>query len=94
MLLKIDTEGNELAVLHGAQNALKNGKIEMVHFEFNEMNVISRVFFRDFWNLLHPLGFQFYRLLPNSAFEITRYSPVDCEIFAFQNIIASKTPIK
>lgn len=86
LLLKIDTEGNELDVLMGAANALKQKAIKAIHIEFNEMNVVSRVFFRDFWKLLD--GYKVFRLLPNEMLEIKKYSPINCEIFAYQNIVA------
>lgn len=85
-LLKIDTEGNELGVLWGGVKALTGRKIKAIHFEFNEMNVASRVFFRDFWKLLKD--YRFYRLLPNEMLEIKTYTPLSCEIFAYQNIVA------
>lgn len=85
-LLKIDTEGNELAVLHGAKNAISSKKIKAIHFEFNAMNVSSRVYFRDFWRILRD--YRIYRLLPNDMLEIKNYSPLGCEIFAYQNIVA------
>lgn len=85
-LLKIDTEGNELSVLKGAVNSLSSGKIKVIHFEFNEMNVASRVFFKDFWQLLND--YTLYRLLPNGMLKIDRYSPLSCEIFAYQNVVA------
>jgi FkbM family methyltransferase len=85
-LLKIDVEGNELEVLRGGINALHDRKIKAIHFEFNEMNIISRVFFRDFWEILE--GYRFYRLLPNEMLEIKKYTPLNCEIFAYQNIVA------
>jgi len=86
-LLKIDTEGNELNVLLGAKDYLANNRIKAIHFEFNEMNVVSKSYFKNFWDLL--TNYKFYRLLPGGKlFEIKSYSPVNCEIFAFQNIIA------
>jgi FkbM family methyltransferase len=85
-LLKIDTEGNELNALKGIEDFLRAGRIEAIHFEFNEMNIVSRVFFRDFWDLLP--NYVFYRLLPDGMVELERYSPVFCEIFAYQNIVA------
>lgn len=85
-LLKIDTEGNELAVLKGIKDLLSTGRIEAIHFEFNEMNTASRVFFRDFWDLLP--NYEFYRLLPRGMVKLEKYSPVFCEIFAYQNIVA------
>ena len=50
--LKIDTEGNELAVLQGASKMLTARAIGCAFFKFNEMNVVSRVFLRDFRKLL------------------------------------------
>jgi len=85
-LLKIDTEGNELNVLKGVTEFIQSAKIEAIHFEFNEMNVCSRTFFRDFWDILP--NYDFFRLLPTGMLKIERYSPLYCEIFAYQNIVA------
>ena len=87
-LLKIDTEGNELNVLLGAKDSLKAGRIEAIHFEFNEMNVISNTFFKDFWDLL--VEFDFYRVLHDGMHHIQTYNTLTCEIFAYQNIVAIK----
>lgn len=85
-LLKIDTEGNELNVLRSMTEFIQSAKIEAVHFEFNEMNIFSRTFFRDFWDMLP--NYDFYRLLPTGMVKIERYSSFFCEIFAYQNIVA------
>ena len=85
-LLKIDTEGNELNVLKGVSELIRAAKIDAIHFEFNEMNVCSRTFFKDFWDMLPR--YDFYRLLPLGMVNIERYSPFFCEIFAYQNIVA------
>lgn len=85
-LLKIDTEGNELEVLKGFRKHLGADKVDLIHFEFNEMNVVSRVFFRDFMELLP--NYDFFRMLPNELVLIEKYHPLYCEIFAFQNIVA------
>ena len=85
-LLKIDTEGNELEVLRGCAKSICLGKIKAIHFEFNEMNVASRVFFKDFWIILS--NYDFYRLLPNGMIKVNIYNPLFCEIFAYQNIVA------
>jgi len=85
-LLKIDTEGHELAVLIGAKETIEAGKVSIIHFEFNEMNVISRSFFRDFILILSE--YNFYRMLPDSIVKLEPYVPVRMEIFAFQNIVA------
>lgn len=85
-LLKIDTEGNELNALKGLGNWISQGKIRAIHFEFNEMNVISRSFFKDFWDILP--NYNFYRMIRDGLVPIEQYNPLDCEIYAFQNIVA------
>ena len=85
--IKIDTEGNELSVLQGAQKMLSEKKVGCIQIEFNEMNVISRTFFRDFMNLLSD--YRLYRLLPNGIIELND-CPLETELFAFQNIVAIK----
>jgi FkbM family methyltransferase len=84
-LLKIDTEGHELAVLQGARGLLEAGAIDVIQFEFNEMNVISRVFMKDFFALLP--GYRFFRLLPTGALHLEVYDPRFMEVFAYQNIV-------
>jgi FkbM family methyltransferase len=83
--LKIDTEGHELQVLKGASELIKYGKIGIVQIEFNEMNVVSRTFCRDFLEILP--NHKFYRLLPSGLIEIPK-SPLYSEVFAFQNLVA------
>jgi FkbM family methyltransferase len=83
--LKIDTEGNELAVLIGAARMLKERRIGHIHFEFNEMNVVSRVFMRDFRKLLPD--YEFFRLLPRGLLPLGA-GVLASEIFGFQNILA------
>lgn len=84
--LKVDTEGNELAVLEGGRGLLNEDRIGFIHFEFNEMNVVSRVFMRDFRLLLprHSL----FRLLPRGLLPLDPSRVLTSEIFAFQNIVA------
>jgi FkbM family methyltransferase len=85
-LLKIDTEGHELKVLLGAEQTIAGGMVDAIHFEFNAMNVVSRVFFRDFYDRLP--NYLFYRMLPTGLAPLGDYNPVTCEIFAYQNIVA------
>jgi FkbM family methyltransferase len=85
-LLKIDAEGHELEVLKGAAVLLRDNRIKAIQFEFNEMNVVSRVFFKDFCDLLP--NYRFYRMLRDGLVSLDPYSPLGCELFAFQNIVA------
>ncbi len=84
-VLKIDTEGFELAVLQGAKRLLKQQKIRVIQFEFNEMNVYTRTFLKDFIEVIP--GYVFFRLLPNGLFPLGPYRPVTHELFGFQNIV-------
>jgi FkbM family methyltransferase len=83
--LKIDTEGNELAVLAGAASLIERKAIASIHFEFNEMNVISRTFLRDFRRILP--AYVLYRLLPHGLLKLPDIAWLT-ELFAYQNILA------
>jgi FkbM family methyltransferase len=85
-LLKIDAEGHELEVLKGAANLLREKRIRAIQFEFNEMNIVSKVFLNDFCDLLP--NYRFYRMLRDGLVSLEPYSPMRCELFAFQNIVA------
>lgn len=85
-LLKIDTEGNELNVLMGAKEAISKGKIKVIQFEFNEFNILNRIFLRDFFELLKD--YKFFRILRKGLMPLRNYDPSLCEIFLYQNILA------
>jgi FkbM family methyltransferase len=70
--MKIDTEGHDLAVLLGASEALREGRVRVLTFEFGSGQINSRTFFHDFWDLLQPLGFALRRICPGG-----RTVPVD-----------------
>jgi FkbM family methyltransferase len=85
-LLKIDIEGAEYSALKGASKLLATQSIDYIQFEFNEMNILSGAYMKDFIALL--AGYDLYRLLPRGLIPIRNYSPRLHEIFAFQNILA------
>ena len=85
-LLKIDVEGGEMKVLLGATDSLKKQMIDVIHFEFTESNTVSRVFMKDFYELLH--NFEFLRMLPDGLVPMGEYYPVIAEIFSYQNVVA------
>ena len=85
-LLKIDTEGHEFNVLLGAKRMLEENRISIIQFEFNEMNVMSRIFFKDFYTLLNK-DFNLFRLNKKNLEPIIEYDSI-LEIFKFQNFIA------
>lgn len=85
--MKIDTEGNELNVLNGARGMIDNGRICTMQFEFGECGVFSRVFLKDFYDIL--TGYDFYRLDSERLIPLGEYS-VKNEIFRYQNIFATR----
>jgi FkbM family methyltransferase len=80
-LLKIDTEGNELAVLRGAEGSLS--KIRMIQFEYGGTAVDARVFLRDFFDLLED-RFDLYRLWRFGMIHEPSWNEL-IEVAAYQN---------
>ena len=89
--MKIDTEGHELEVLIGASDMILNNKIDVIQFEFNEMNVVSRVFLKDFYTILS--NYNMYRLDSNRLIPLLKYESRN-EIFQFQNFLAIRKQIE
>lgn len=85
-LLKIDTEGSELAALHGAQRLVAEQRVDWVQFEFNTMNMAARVYFEDFVAALP--GYRFYRLLPSGLLPVGQSLWSLPNLFMFQNLLA------
>lgn len=85
--LKIDVEGLELQVLLGATETLR--ELSLIQFEFGGTNIDTRVFFKDFFQLLSP-KFRILRLCPSGRLrEIRRYREDD-ECFRFTTYYAVK----
>jgi FkbM family methyltransferase len=82
--LKIDVEGGELSVLRGAEKLIKNNKIKLIQFEFNEPNVANRIFLKDFYMILN--NYNFYRIKKGKLIELGNYKSCN-EIFRYQNIL-------
>jgi len=85
--LKVDTEGFDLRVLHGAQKAIAERRIAMIQFEFIAANIATRVRMRDFFEALP--GYRIHRLCLNGALlPLHPYSVKRTEIYVNQNLIA------
>ncbi|MBS1553521.1 MAG: FkbM family methyltransferase [Bacteroidetes bacterium] len=85
--LKLDIEGHELAALQGAQKLLSRGAVDVIQFEFGSVNIDSRTYFRDFYNLLHE-QFEIYRIGEKMQ-KIDRYDE-SMEVFLTTNYLATK----
>jgi len=70
--LKMDVEGHELSVLHGAKDMLAKKAIKYIQFEFGGNNIDSRIFFQDFYYLLKD-DFNLFRIVKDGLYPITEY---------------------
>jgi len=82
--LKIDIEGSEHKVLHGANQAIAGGI--MIHFEFNEMNIVGRTLLK-YSNYLMDI-YRFYRMLSEGLIDLGKCRAYRMEIFGYQSIVA------
>jgi FkbM family methyltransferase len=69
--LKIDVEGAEIDVLKGALNLINSKKVKYVQFEIGPNNITSKIYFRDFFELLK--GYTIYRIVKNGLRIIDQY---------------------
>jgi FkbM family methyltransferase len=84
-LLKLDVEGNELAALQGAERMLADRSIDAIQFEFGGADIDSRVFFRDFYELLTP-HYRIHRVLRDGLAPVDAYRET-AEIFVTSNFL-------
>lgn len=83
--LKIDVEGHEIKVLEGASDMLARRAIRFIQFEFGGTNIDSRVFLRDFLNLLSP-NYRIYRVVTDGVYPVAYTETL--EIFSYSNFFA------
>jgi FkbM family methyltransferase len=86
-LVKIDTEGHDLAVLRGARALFSKHRISVAQFEYNHRWVYARAFLRDAFELLEPLGYRLGKLTPRGV-EFYPGWDAELETFVEANYIA------
>jgi FkbM family methyltransferase len=86
-VMKIDVEGMEMLVLQGARHVLN--EIEVVQFEFGGIHVLSRTFFRDFYQFFTGLNFSVWRDSRNGLVRIEDYN-YRYEVFSTTNYYARR----
>lgn len=87
---KFDIEGHELDALRGAEYVISSGVLRALSFEFGGANIDTRTFFKDFFELLVPLGFEFFRINPwRNPTPVVEYRE-SLEVFTTTNYIASR----
>jgi FkbM family methyltransferase len=70
--LKLDVEGHELSILRGAKRMLETGSVRYIQFEVSVASIDSRVFFRDFWEMLSG-RYRLWRVLAHGLVEVSSY---------------------
>lgn len=86
-LLKVDTEGNDLFVLRGAQRLLADQRIEIAQFEYNQRWIAPRAFLRDVFEFVEPLGYRVGKVTP-AGVEMYRAWHPELETFREGNYVA------
>jgi FkbM family methyltransferase len=86
-LVKIDTEGHDLAVLRGARSLFAERRISCAQFEYNSRWIYARFFLRDAFQLLEPLGYVIGKLTLRGV-EFYPHWDADLEAFVEGNYIA------
>lgn len=86
-LLKVDTEGHDMAVLRGARPLFAQQRIAVAQFEYNYRWVFARAFLLDAFELLGPLGYRIGKLTPGGV-EFYPGWDFDLETFVEGNYVA------
>jgi FkbM family methyltransferase len=90
-LLKIDAEGHELDILHGAEKMFSQSAIDNVTFEFGGCNIDTRTFFQDFFYFFQDHQMQIARITPSGyLYELKSYKEV-FEQFRTTNFICYRS---
>jgi len=87
-LLKIDVEGAELQVLAGFQNALAEGRVDVLQFEYGKCSLVARTFLKDFFSFFEPRGYVLGKMLPDGI-DFCDYD-IGLEDFIGPNYVACK----
>lgn len=66
-LLKIDVEGAEYEVLQGFRQALSEGRITAVQFEYGYINITTKKLLIDFYQLFEGYGYRVGKIFPKGV---------------------------
>ena len=91
-LVKIDTEGHDLAVLRGARELFAGQHISVAQFEYNHRWVYARCYLRDAFELLQPLGYRLGKLTP-AGVEFYPSWDAELETFVEGNYVACRESV-
>jgi len=87
-LLKIDTEGHEMAVLRGFEEMLSKRAVDLIQFEYGGCWIDARIYLKDAFALLSGYGYRLGRLMPNHVQWFDKYTQ-NLDDFRYSNWIAA-----
>lgn len=85
--LKIDTEGNELAVLMGAEQYIKEGRIDAIQFEYGGTYIDANVLLKDVFKFFEDKPYSIFKMMQKGLKECNLYTE-DFENFQYANYVA------
>lgn len=85
--LKIDTEGNELSVLKGAEKYIKEGRIDAIQFEYGGTYIDANVLLREVFQFFENKPYYIFKMLQNGLLKCDSYTE-DFENFQYANYVA------
>jgi FkbM family methyltransferase len=85
--LKIDTEGNELSVLKGAEQYLINGKVKAIQFEYGGTYIDAKYLLKDVFTFFKDKPYTLYKMMQHDLEECSVYN-AEFENFQYANYIA------
>ncbi len=65
--LKIDVEGHEPSVLKGFEGLFTRGGVDIVQFEYGNINIETKFILKDFYEFFQRYGFRVGKIYPNGV---------------------------
>jgi len=85
--LKIDTEGNELSVLKGAEQYIKEGRIDAIQFEYGGTYIDAHVLLKDIYSFFDNKPYDIFKIMRRGLMNCNTYTG-DLENFLYANYVA------
>jgi len=91
--VKVDTEGHDIEVLHGARGMIEAKRVDVIQFEYNFRWISSRRYLKDAFDYLVPLGYSIGKVTPLGIEFYSEWSP-ELETFREANFLAVGEALK
>lgn len=85
--LKVDTEGNELSVLKGAAQYIKEGRISAIQFEYGGTYIDAHILLKDIFEFFENTNYTIFKMKQKGLEKCPAYTE-DLENFQYANYVA------